>query len=262
MPLLFSYGTLQQEKVQLSTFGRRLDGQEDQLPRFEQSLVRIEDPKVATTIGQTHHANVKFNGNDDSRVPGMVFEITDDELASVDEYEAAFDMGELSRCSRRTDNVGVRPRKRSGRCLMNVACNATPAFQGQESTMTVHLDHLLVPSRNKIASAKLLAELLGVPWSETGVGPFAPVYVNDGLTFDFDEWTDPIPLIHYCFRVGQEDFSVILERIKAAGIPFRSNVHGPVDFQVNTQHGGSIVYWNEPDGHQWEMLTVSYARQA
>ena len=40
--------------------------------------------------------------------------------------------------------------------------------------MTVHLDHLMVPSRNKVASAKLLAELLGVPWSKTGVGPFAP----------------------------------------------------------------------------------------
>ena len=26
MPFLFSYGTLQQEAVQLSTFGRRLDG--------------------------------------------------------------------------------------------------------------------------------------------------------------------------------------------------------------------------------------------
>lgn len=45
-------------------------------------------------------------------------------------------------------------------------------------------------------------------------------------------------------------------------VPSRGNVHGPVDFQVNTQQGGSIVYWNEPDGHQWEMLTVSYARQA
>jgi hypothetical protein len=22
-----------------------------------------------------------------------------------------------------------------------------------------------------------------------------------------------------------------------------------------------MLYWNEPDGHQWEMLTVSYARQ-
>lgn len=129
-------------------------------------------------------------------------------------------------------------------------------------TMTVHLDHVMVPSRNKVASAKRLAELLGVPWSETGVGPFAPVYVNDGLTFDFDEWPEPFPLLHYCFRVSQHDFDVILGRIKAAGIPYRSNVHGPVDFQINTQRGGSIVYWNEPDGHQWEMLTVSYARQA
>ena len=128
--------------------------------------------------------------------------------------------------------------------------------------MSIHLDHLLVPSRNKLASAKLLAELLGVPWAETGVGPFCPVFVNDGLTLDFDEWREPIPLIHYCFRVTPGEFAAILARIKAAGIPYRSNVHGAVDMQVNTRHGGSIVYWNEPDGHQWEMLTVSYARQA
>ena len=126
--------------------------------------------------------------------------------------------------------------------------------------MSVHLDHLMVPSRNKAASAKLLAELLGVPWSATGVGPFAPVYVNEGLTFDFDEWTDSVPAVHYCFRVGEDDFDAILRRIQAAGIPYRSNVHGPVDFRINTQHGGSIVYWNEPAGHVWELLTVSYAR--
>jgi catechol 2,3-dioxygenase-like lactoylglutathione lyase family enzyme len=127
--------------------------------------------------------------------------------------------------------------------------------------MTVQLDHVMVPSRDKVAAAKLLAELLGVPWSPTGVGPFAPVYVNDGLTIDFDEWSDPVPLIHYCFRVNDDEFSAILARIRAAGIPYRSNVHGPVDFQVGTHHGGLIVYWNEPDGHQWEMLTVSYARR-
>jgi hypothetical protein len=127
--------------------------------------------------------------------------------------------------------------------------------------MTIHLDHLLVPSRDRIAGAKLLADLLGVPWSETGVGPFAPVYVNHGLTFDFDEWAEPFPLIHYCCRVSEEEFDAILARIEAAGIPYRSNVHGPVDHRVNTDHGGRIVYWNEPDGHQWEMLTVSYARK-
>ena len=90
MPLLFSYGTLQQERVQLSTLGRLLNGERDELLRFEQSLVRIEDPQVVATTGTAHHANVTFNGNDESRVPGMVFEITDAELASVDEYEAGF----------------------------------------------------------------------------------------------------------------------------------------------------------------------------
>jgi hypothetical protein len=95
MPLLFSYGTLQQDKVQLSTFGRRLSGQDDELPRFEPSFVAIDDPLVAATIGKTHHANVTFNGREDSRVPGMVFEITDAELARVDEYEAAFSYGRV-----------------------------------------------------------------------------------------------------------------------------------------------------------------------
>ena len=32
--------------------------------------------------------------------------------------------------------------------------------------MPIELDHLLVPARDKIAAARLLAGLLGVPWSE------------------------------------------------------------------------------------------------
>ncbi|HZW23094.1 VOC family protein [Noviherbaspirillum sp.] len=127
--------------------------------------------------------------------------------------------------------------------------------------MAVQLDHILVPSVNKIAAARQLAGLLDVPWSETHIGPFSAVFVNDGLTFDFDEWPEPIPLIHFCFRVSQAEFDAILSRIQAAGISYRSNVHGPIDYTVNTAHGGSIVYWNVPDGHQWEMLTVSYARR-
>ncbi|MQA18991.1 MULTISPECIES: VOC family protein [Telluria group] len=126
--------------------------------------------------------------------------------------------------------------------------------------MTIHLDHLLIPVRDKIAAAKQLAELLGVPWSATGVGPFAPVFVSDSLTIDFDQWPEPIPLQHYCFRVEQADFDAILGRIKAAGIPYRSSVFADNDNQVGSYNGGSIVYWNQPDGHQWEILTVSYAR--
>ena len=127
--------------------------------------------------------------------------------------------------------------------------------------MTVELDHLMVPARDKLASAQLLAELLGVRWSPTGVGPFAPVYVNEGFTIDFDEWSEPFPKIHYCFRVSEPEFDAILGRIRARKIPYRSNVQGPVDNEVNTGHGGRLVYWNEPDGHYWEMLTESYARE-
>jgi hypothetical protein len=127
--------------------------------------------------------------------------------------------------------------------------------------LAVHLDHLMIPCRDKLASARLLADLLGVPWSPTSVGPFAAVYVNDGLTIDFDEWQGPLPTIHYCFRVGDAEFETILARIRAAGIAYRGAVHGPVDHEVGTHGGGRVVYWNEPDGHQWELLTVSYARR-
>ena len=87
MPLLFSYGTLQQDNVQISTFGRLLSGEKDELVGFEQSLVEIEDPEERAATGKNHHANAVFNGDPASRVSGTVFEISDAELAAADEYE-------------------------------------------------------------------------------------------------------------------------------------------------------------------------------
>lgn len=128
--------------------------------------------------------------------------------------------------------------------------------------MPIELDHSIVPSHQAVASARQLAELLGVPWAASGVGPFSPVYVNDGLTLDFIQTDEPFPIYHFCFRVSAEDFDAILGRIRSAGITYRSNVRGPEDQRINTDYGGKLVYWNQPDGHQWEILTVSYARQA
>ena len=128
--------------------------------------------------------------------------------------------------------------------------------------MTIQLDHTIVPSRTKVASARRLAELLGVEWAETALGPFSAVYVNDGLTLDFIETDEDFPIYHFCFRVDDAEFDAILGRLRAAKIPYRSTVRGPVDHQVDTQFGGRGLYWNEPDDHQWEMLTVSYARPA
>jgi uncharacterized protein (TIGR02246 family) len=139
------------------------------------------------------------------------------------------------------------------------------AYNARELTRfaaeSIELDHVIVPSRDRRAAAESLAAILGVPWAETGVGPFCPVFVNAGLTLDFDQCDAPLPLQHYCFRVSEREFDAILSRLKAKGIACRSTPLGPVDMQVNTAHGGRIVYWAEPDGHVWEALTVSYARQ-
>jgi catechol 2,3-dioxygenase-like lactoylglutathione lyase family enzyme len=127
--------------------------------------------------------------------------------------------------------------------------------------MTVELDHTIVPARNRDASAQRLAQLLDVPCGPAPLGPFYAVYVNEGLTLDFIETDEEFPVYHFCFRVDDADFERILGRIREAGIGFRSTVQGPMNGQVNTEYGGKMVYWNEPEGHQWEILTASYARQ-
>ena len=89
MPLLFSYGTLQQDDVQRAAVGRLLAGQRDELRGFEPSLVSIDDPELAASLGRTHHANVTKTSAESS-VPGTAFEVTDAELARFDDYEAPF----------------------------------------------------------------------------------------------------------------------------------------------------------------------------
>ncbi len=130
--------------------------------------------------------------------------------------------------------------------------------------MPIALDHLLVPARDRRAAAERLATILGVPWSaQAAVGPFSAVYVSDTLTLDFDEVADDaaVPPLHFAFHVDDATFDALLARLQALGIAWRSTPLGPDDFQINTSVGGRIVYWREPDGHAWEALTRSYARQ-
>ena len=96
MPLLFSYGTLQQEEVQVSTFGRKLNGEKDLLLGYEPSLVKIADPGIAARLNRTHHDNVNPTGDDWSNVQGTVFEVSDEELAKADRFEAEFNYGRIN----------------------------------------------------------------------------------------------------------------------------------------------------------------------
>ncbi|WP_343712338.1 gamma-glutamylcyclotransferase family protein [Inquilinus sp.] len=86
--LLFSYGTLQQENVQLSSFGRRLQGMPDAMPGWRRGEIEITDPEVIRTSGKRFHPIVEPGATAD-RVAGTVFRITEAELAAADAYEVS-----------------------------------------------------------------------------------------------------------------------------------------------------------------------------
>jgi len=85
--LLFSYGTLRQREVQLTTFGRELNGHDDAIVGYELDWVTITDPHVIATSGSDRHPILKPSDRPGAAVEGTVFTITEVELAAADEYE-------------------------------------------------------------------------------------------------------------------------------------------------------------------------------
>ncbi len=86
---LFSYGTLQQDEVQLATFGRRLEGRADALQGYATKPFEIKDAAVVATSGKTHHLMARPTGHAADEVAGVAFRITPDELAAADIYEVS-----------------------------------------------------------------------------------------------------------------------------------------------------------------------------
>ena len=84
---LFSYGTLQTESVQLSTFARRLDGRADALIGYRLRMIQIMDQEFVITSGAEYHRNLEFTGSASDSIEGTVFAVTQQELEEADAYE-------------------------------------------------------------------------------------------------------------------------------------------------------------------------------
>lgn len=85
---LFSYGTLQLPAVQQANFGRLLEGTPDTLIGYLLDKLEITDEEVIAESGERFHWIAVKTGRAEDRVPGVIFEITAEELAAADVYEA------------------------------------------------------------------------------------------------------------------------------------------------------------------------------
>jgi catechol 2,3-dioxygenase-like lactoylglutathione lyase family enzyme len=120
--------------------------------------------------------------------------------------------------------------------------------------MAIVLDHTIVPAKDKSASAKFFADIFGLT-VRPGQGYFAQVQVNDSLTFDFAENPEP-QHHHYAFHIGEAEFEAIFRRVKAKELPYGSSPYNHTDGQTYTRRGGRGFYFQDPNGHLLEVMTV------
>jgi catechol 2,3-dioxygenase-like lactoylglutathione lyase family enzyme len=125
--------------------------------------------------------------------------------------------------------------------------------------MSAQLNHTIVWCRDRQASARFLADMLGRP-EPTRFGPFCVVDMDNGVSLDFHDVEGERDIVpqHYAFLIGEADFDAVLGRIEAAGLPHWADPARRRPGEINHNDGGRGVYFADPDGHFLEVITRPY----
>jgi catechol 2,3-dioxygenase-like lactoylglutathione lyase family enzyme len=124
-------------------------------------------------------------------------------------------------------------------------------------TMAVQLNHHIVHASNPDASARFLAEILGLD-PPVPYGPFMAVETANGVGLDYMRTDAEITPNHYAFLVTEVEFDEILGRIRERDLEIFADPHGDRPGEINHHDGGRGVYWADPDGHWLEIITRPY----
>lgn len=122
--------------------------------------------------------------------------------------------------------------------------------------MSVDLNHTIIRATDKARSAAFLAEILDLPVGEQW-GPFVPVQLSNGVTLDYVD-ADEIQSQHYAFLLDDNEFDVALSRIQEADLAYYSDPLHRCFGEINHHYGGRGVYFDDPDGHNMELMTAPY----
>lgn len=120
--------------------------------------------------------------------------------------------------------------------------------------MAVKLNHTIVHSRDKRASAAFMAEILGLP-APVPFGPFLGVQVDNEITLDFMDNDEEIMTQHYAFLIGESEFDESFGRIRQRKLPYWADPGKQQREEIDTRDGGRRIYFEDPSGHLLEIMT-------
>ncbi|MBO0694073.1 MAG: VOC family protein [Acidimicrobiaceae bacterium] len=123
--------------------------------------------------------------------------------------------------------------------------------------MHVELNHTIIHSRDREASAHFLADILGLEVGQP-TGRFLPVQTTNGVTLDFATDSERVAPQHYAFLISEEQFDDAFARLEKTGAQYFADPRRSRPGEINHNHGGRGVYFLDPDGHSMEMLTQPY----
>ena len=125
--------------------------------------------------------------------------------------------------------------------------------------MTISFNHTIVASHDKRESAEFLAELFSLP-SPKPVGHFLAVALEHDVNLDYADAPEgeEIRRQHYAFLVSEDDFDAIYGKIASRGLPHWADPRRQRPGEINHNHGGRGVYFQDPAGHYLEILTRPY----
>ena len=123
--------------------------------------------------------------------------------------------------------------------------------------MPVQLNHTIVSAHDKQVSADFMAEILGLS-TPAPFGPFVMVQADNEVTLDFIDSGGEIVPQHYAFLVSESEFDKIFARIRERGLSYWADPYHREPGEINTRDGGRGLYFDDPDGHNLEILTRAY----
>lgn len=125
----------------------------------------------------------------------------------------------------------------------------------------MQLNHTIVLAKDREASAAFYSEVLGVPVAGR-MGPFVVVALDNAVTLDFVSVGDGvIPSQHYAFLVSDAEWDEIFGRIKGLGLAYWADPFHRRPGETNTEFGGRGLYFEDPNGHNLEIMTTDYELQ-